>query len=162
MEKLYPVRLTAEERCSLEQLISSGTHKARVLARARILLLADRDTALTDQQISQALLLGSATVVRTRKHFVTEGLHRAVYGHKPPGRPKHITGEVEAGLVMLACSSPPEGRARWTLQLLADKLVELHYVESISDQQVHNMLKKTNLSLGGSRVGASLSQVPAS
>lgn len=162
MKDLYPVHLTAEQRSSLEQLISSGTHASRVLARARVLLLADRDHSRTDQQIAQALLLGSATVQRTRKHFVTEGLHRAVYGRKPSGRPKRITGEVEAGLVMLACSSPPNGKARWTLQLLADKLIALHYVESISDQQVYNMLKKTNLSLGGSRVGASPRRVRAS
>ena len=161
MKKLYPVCLTAEQRSALEQLVHSGTHKARVLARARVLLLADRDPALPDQHIAQALLLGPATVVRTRKHFVTAGLHRAVYGLPQPGRPPRITGEVEAGLVMLACSSPPAGRARWTLQLLADKLVELHYVERISDQQVHNMLKKTHLSLGGSKVGASPSRAPA-
>lgn len=153
MKKQYIVQLTDEQRSQLERLTSIGTHKARVLARARILLLADQH--FTDERIAQLLSVGDSTVERVRKRFATHGLDLALYGIKQPGRPVRITGDVEAKLVMLACSSPPEGRARWTLQLLADKLVELKFLESISDQQVYKMLKKTNLSLGAKSSGAS-------
>src|SRR5215210_3180148 len=141
MKKLYHVQLSDEQRSQLEQLISSGTHKARVLARARILLLAHK--ALIDKQIAEALQLGQATVERTRRHFATEGLERAVYGNASPGRPPIITGDIEAKLIMLACSAPPAGRARWTLSLLADKMVELGYIDTISDGGVRKLLKKT-------------------
>lgn len=153
MNKLYTVQLSDEQSSQLERLISAGTHKSRVLARARVLLLAQQ--GLSDAQIVQALQLGPATVARVRKHFVSEGFERALYGKVSPGRPIRITGEVEAKLVMLACSTPPAGRARWTLQLLAGKMVEFHYIDTISDQQVHNMLKKTGLSPGARSSGAS-------
>src|SRR5690242_5236319 len=104
MKKLYPVQLTAEQRRTLERLISTGTHKARVLARARILLLAADHRS--DDEIAGAVLVGRATVERTRRRFATEGFDQALHGHKPPGRPPYITGEVEAQLVLLACSDP--------------------------------------------------------
>ena len=160
MKKLYPVHLSTEQRADLEQLISSGTHKARVLARARILLLAA--TNHTDDEIAAAVLVGRATVERTRQRFATEGLERALHGHKPSGRPPRITGEVEAQLVLLACSDPPVGCARWTLHLLADRLVELHVVETISSEHVRQMLKKTNSSPGARSTGASPKRMPGS
>ncbi len=153
MIKQYHIQLPDQQRAELEHLIATGTHKARVLARARVLLLADQAT--TDKQIVAALGLGIATVQRTRKRFVELGLPQAIYDLPRPGRPPLLTGEIEAKLVMLACSAQPSGRARWTLHLLADKMVELHYVATISHQQVSNILKKTNLSLGGSKRGAS-------
>lgn len=160
MKKLYPVHLHPEQQAELERLISTGTHSARQLARARILLLADQGRR--DPQIMAAVLVSRPTVERTRQRFVTEGLDTALHGHKPPGRPPQITGEVEAQLVLLACSAPPPGAVRWTLQLLAERLVELHVVPTISDEQVRLMLKKTNLSLGGSNAGASRKRTPAS
>jgi transposase len=160
MKKLYHVQLSAEQRAQLEQLISSGTHKARVLARARILLLAD--TGLGDTAIAAALQLGRATVERTRRHFATASFERTVYGNTSPGRPPTITGDVEAKLVMLACSAPPAGRARWTLRLLADQMVELGYIATLSDGGVRKLLKKTGLSLGRSSRGASPRPMPAS
>ena len=143
--------LTEQQRLELQQLLSSGSHKARVLTRARVLLLLDQNYA--EQQVSDVLNVSLSTIYRTRKRFSELGLERAVYDNPRPGRPVTSTGDVEAKLVMLACSQAPKGRSRWTLHLLADKMVELHYVDAISHQQVNNMLKKTGLSLGGSKHG---------
>jgi len=142
MNKLYPVRLTDEQHTQLSHLIAAGTHKARVLARARVLLLAAQDRP--DHEIAGVLALSPATIHRIRQRFVTAGLTAALYDQPRPGRPPTLTAEVEAKLVMLACSAPPKGRARWTLHLLADQLVELHVVETISHEQVRAMLKKTS------------------
>lgn len=160
MHKLYPVHLTDEQRAHLEHLISTGTHKARVLARARVLLLAAQNRP--DADIATVLTLSAPTVHRIRQRFVTAGLTAALYDKPHAGRPPILTAEVEAKLVMLACSAPPKGRARWTLHLLADQLVELHVVETISHEQVRTMLKKTNLSRGATNSGASPKPRPAS
>ena|SRR5215210_1775338 len=146
MSKLYTIQLTDEQRSQLEHLIAAGTHKARVQARARVLLLAEK--GLLDRQIAEVLHIGPATVERIRKRFVTLGFEQALHDKPRPGRPVRVTGEIEAKLVMLACSSPPEGRSRWTLQLLADKMVELGYIDTLSDGGVRKLLKKTSLSLG--------------
>src|SRR5438132_13992698 len=146
MSKLYTIQLTEQQRSELQRLIHSGKSAARVQTRARILLLAEQGKG--DEQIAQALLTSPTNVQRTRQRFCQKGFERALYDEPRPGRPPRITGEVEAKLVMLACSSPPEGRSRWTLQLLADKMVELGYVDTISDQAVYNKLKKTNYVLG--------------
>lgn len=160
MQNLYPVHLTDEQHAQLDRLIRHGTAPARVLTRSRILLLAHQ--GLTDPQIATALLVGLATPLRVRRRFAQGGLAAALYDRPRVGRPPYLTGEVEAQLVLLACSAPPPGRARWTLQLLADRLVELHLVATISDQAVHNLLKKTNLSPGGSSTGASPKRMRAS
>jgi len=146
MTKLYHVQLTDQQRSALHHLIHSGSAPAQVQTRARILLMAERGDR--DVDIAQALLTSTPTVQRTRCRFVTEGLDGALYSKPRSGRPPRFTGEVQAYLTMLACSQPPAGRARWTMQLLADQLVALRIVDSISDAQVHKMLKKTGCALG--------------
>lgn len=146
MRTAQPIQLNGEQRAELEALIRTGNAAARVQTRARILLLSSEGKS--EAEIVAALHTSPATVYSVRRHFRTEGLQRAAYHKKSPGRPPRITGEVQAHLTMLACSIPPEGRERWTLQLLADKMVELQYIDAISDQAVYYTLKKTNLSLG--------------
>jgi len=157
MEK-YRVTLAAEERAELEQLVSVGKAAARKLAHARILLLADTaGKGHTDEGIVAALGIGLRTVERVRKRLVTEGFQAAL-DHKPqPPRPDKIKikGDVEQKLIQLACSDPPEGRCHWTLQLLAEELVVLGFVDSISIETVRKALKKTTFSPGSSRLGAS-------
>ena len=141
MNKRYIVDLTADERTGLLALLNRGVAPARRLTRARILLRADEGG--TDQEIAAALHVHRATVERTRRRFVEGGVERALSDRpRPGGRPK-LDGKGEAHLVALACSAPPAGRARWTMQLLADRLVELALVEAISDETVRRTLKKT-------------------
>lgn len=155
----YRVTLTSEERSELERVVSVGKGAARKITHARILLLAD--TAVqqqhTDDEVVAALGIGLCTVSRVRKRLVTEGLLAAL-NHKPqPPRPDKIKikGNLEQKLIQLACSDPPEGRCRWTLQLLADELVALGLAESISTETVRQALKKTTSSRGSSQPGAS-------
>lgn len=152
MRSKHTVQLNDEQRIELEQLTRTGNAAARVQNRSRILLLAD--SGKSDAEIVDALSISHPTVQRIRRLFCGEGLHRALYHKKSPGSPPRITGEAEAHLTMLACSTPPEGRARWTLQLLADQMVVLGYVERISDTKVHDILKKTNSNPGRRRSGA--------
>lgn len=152
MQKFYRVTLTAEECQELQALVSKGRSAARKLTRARILLLANQTEggpAKRDPEIVEALGCGRATVERTRKQFVEEGLE-ATLNPKPTTRTyeRRLDGKAEAYLVAMVCGAPPEGRARWTLRLLADQLVGLGQVESISHEAVRQTLKKTNLSLG--------------
>jgi transposase len=152
--KKYIVNLTPEERQELEQLISSGTERARKLTRARILLKADE--GWTDRAISEALDVGTATVERLRKRFVEWGGIAAIERRKPRRQYKRkLDGDAEARLIALTCSAPPEGRERWTLRLLAEKLVTLEGVdiESISYETVRTTLKKTNSSPGNTSNG---------
>jgi len=153
MAKKYVVDLADAERDSLRQLIRGGKARVRRVNRARILLLADRDR--TDEEIAEALQLGRSTVERTRKRFVEEGLERALSERPRPGKARLLTGKQEAFLVALACSDPPEGRTRWTMQLLADRLIELKVIESITDETVRRLLKKTTSSPGRRKSGAS-------
>lgn len=158
MEK-YLVTLSTEERAELEHLVSAGKSAARKLTHARILLLADASSgkAHADAQIVAALGIGVRTVERVRKRLVTQGFQSAL-DHKPqPPRPDKvkIKGNVEQKLVQLACSDPPEGRCRWTLQLLADELVVLGQVDAISIETVRAALQKTTFGPGSSRPGAS-------
>jgi len=153
-KKKYIVDLTSEEREELEALISSGVAPARKLTRARILLKADE--GWTDKAISEALDVGTATVERVRKRFVEWGGIKAIERRKPRRQyERKLDGDAEARLITLACSEPPEGRTRWTLQLLADKLVTLEAVDidSISYETVRRVLKKTGLSLGAPNDG---------
>src|SRR5262245_48677870 len=148
--KKYKVTLTTEERQQLHDLIAAGKAAAQKLAHARILLKADAadgGPAWPDAKIADALEVSVATVERVRQRFVEQGFEAAL-GRKPQGRPsreRKLDGAAEARLVALACSRPPEGRAGWTMQRLADKLVELEVVEAVSDETVRRTLKKTTI-----------------
>jgi len=147
--KKYKVTLTDEERQLLHDLIAAGKAAAQKLAHARILLKADAaegGPAWPDARIAEALEVSTDTVGRVRQRFVEQGLEAALV-RKPqdrPSRPRTLDGRAEARLIALACSAPPDGRAVWTMQLLADKLVELEVVGSISDETVRLALKKTS------------------
>lgn len=150
MTKQRDIYLKERERTALEQLIQSGMHSARVLARARTLLLLDRSQGQkrTIQEVVEASMVSQGTVSNTKTRYFAGGLKEALYEKKRPGAIPKITGEVEAHLIALVCSEPPEGRERWTLRLLADQLVALELVDSISHVAVGEALKKMNLSLG--------------
>ena len=146
--KRYKVTLAAEERQQLHDLIAAGKAAARKLTHARILLKADAadgGPAWPDGRIADALEVSTATVERVRQRFVEQGLDAALdrKHRERPAREIKLDGRAEAQLIALACSAPPEGRATWTMQLLADKLVELDVVDSISDETVRLALKKT-------------------
>jgi len=150
VRKDYVVVLVPEERERLEKLISTGRTSSKRQIRARILLKADTSVAgpgWSDEQIGEALEVSVSTVARVRKRSVEQGL-AAVLDRAVVRRPsrRRLDGEQEARLLAVACSSPPEGRARWTLRLLADKMVELEVVESISYETVRRTLKKTRSS----------------
>ncbi len=148
----YRVTLTAEERGALDQLVSTGKAPARKLIHARILLLADMSpgTIRTDDDIVAAVATGPRTIARVRQRFVTEGFAAALDHRPQPPRPDKvkIKGDVEQQLVRLACSDPPEGRCHWTLSLLADELVALGLVRSVSTETVRQALKKTTSTRG--------------
>ena len=141
------VRLTAAQRAQLEHMIASGRHAAAALVHARILLKADAGDGgpgWADDAIAEALECSAGTVARVRKRFAQDGLDGAVHRKKPAGRRyRKLDGAQEAKLVALACSAPPGGKARWTLQMLADRLVELEVVDVVSDETVRRVLKKT-------------------
>jgi transposase len=147
MRKVYRVTLTADERAELEGLIRKGTGAAQRLARARVLLKADQGAdgpAWPDERVADALDVAVRTVGNVRRRFVEAGLAGAL-ARKPQCRPSKarlLDGRAEARLIALACSEPPAGRAFWTLQLLADRLVELRVVEGISADTVGRALKK--------------------
>lgn len=148
MYKRYVVRLSDEQRKQIETLVRRGRAHARSLLYARILLKTDaseRGPAWTDERISEALETSTDTVARQRRRFVEDGLEVALMPKKP-GRPRRrvLDGRAEAHLVALACSEAPEGRASWTLRLLADRMVELGHVEGVSRETVRRTLKKTS------------------
>ena len=145
-KKIYIVDLTQEERTELLEFITSGKQAGRKLNRARILLLADEGK--TDKEIAAALHTGIATVQRTRQRFVAGNLDGALNERRRPGGQKRLDEKGEAVLESLARSQPPAGRKRWTLELLADRLVQLKMVNSISYETVRQELKKNGLSLG--------------
>jgi transposase len=142
--------LTEKERNELLQLIKSGRHSSRVVGRARILLLLDRSQGQkrTLAEVAETMMVSSGTVYNVKKRCLKSGLDAGLYERPRPGAAPKITGEVEAHLIALVCSDPPAGQVRWTLRLLADKLVELELVETISHVAVGEALKKTNLSPG--------------
>ena len=150
--KKYRVQLNMEERQELKGLVSRGRAAAYKQTHARILLLGDEAQeggAMKDEEIARSLQIGSATVGRVRRRCVEEGVEAAV-GRKEQlrRRQRKLDGSGEAHLIALACGEAPEGRADWTLQLLADRLVECEIVESISTETVRQTLKKTNSSPG--------------
>lgn len=149
MNKKYIVRLSGKERKGLEKLIAKGKTAAYRIRHAHILLKVDADApGWTDTRIAEAFSCHARTVEGIRKRFVEQGLDVALNRKKRamPPREKLLDGEKEARLIALSCSKPPKGRGRWSLHLLADKMVELEIVESISHETVRQMLKKTNLS----------------
>jgi transposase len=146
--KKYRVTLTAEERVELEALISKGKADARKLAHARVLLQADEADGApkrTDQEVASTLNLSTRTVERVRQRFVEEGIESALRP-KPTKRvyARALDGAQEAHLIALACSSPPDGKKRWTLRLLAERVVELGHAESVSHETVRRTLQKTS------------------
>ena len=152
MSKPLFVSLTNEQREHLRHVTRSGNAPARVQTRARILLLADRSQGerRSHLQITESLSVSGQTISTICRRFVLEGMESALYEKPRPGQTPKITGEVEAQLVLLACSDPPKGATRWTMQMLADKLVELKLVDAISDSAVCDRLKKTRSSRGAS------------
>jgi transposase len=145
------VRLSEEQRQALGRLVHTGTQPAHATRRARILLKADADgpDAWPDERIAEALDVNRLTVSRVRAQFACEGLDATLHVKKATGRKyRKLDGAQEARLITLACSQPPEGQARWTMKLLADKLVELEVVPSIDPSTVWRTLKKTNSSRG--------------
>jgi transposase len=149
MPRKYVVRLDAVQRDRLDRLVHSGRHAARELIRARVLLKADE--ASEDQEIAEAVETSVRTVERVRKQFCLEGLDAALHAKPQPPRPdkRKIDGVAEAKLIALACSEAPTGHDHWTLQLLADRMVRLRYVDhAVSYQTVRRVLKKTRPSRG--------------
>lgn len=150
MSKQRHVLLTPEQRRDLEKLVRSGNARARTQTKARILLLTDRSQGgrRKDREIIEALGTSTCTIVRTRQAFCEQGLDAALHDKLRSGKPPKLTGDAEAKLTMIACSAPPDGRSRWTLRLLAEKMVELEYIDSISAVAIHKHLKKTNSNPG--------------
>lgn len=151
-KKKYIVELSVEERKTLEQLLQKGKSSARKLTRARILLHAAAGE--TDEEIARVLAVGVATVERTRQRFVEVNLEALDEGPRPGGTCK-LTGKQEAHLIAVACTPAPTGQARWTLQLLADKVVELGFAQSIARETVRQVLKKTPSNPGSTSSGVS-------
>jgi hypothetical protein len=146
--KKYVVRLSAEERDRLNEMIGKGTRPAQLLTKARILLKADVSEAgegWSDSRIAEALDTSGATIERTRRQLVVEGFDAVLTRKYNPNsaRPRIFDGAAEAKLIALSCSQPPEGFAKWTLRLLEEKVVELHIVERASDNTIGRTLKKT-------------------
>lgn len=157
MPKIHHVRLTPSERAELEAILRRGKTAAHRQRHARILLKADESQkggALKDREVAESVDVSVPTVERVRRIFVEHGLERALE-RKDPDRHYHrkLDAKGEAQLIALACEDPPEGRQRWTLKLLADKLVELEVVESIGVETVRSTLKKTRSSPGKSGSG---------
>ena len=140
MGKRYIVDLSDEERARLREMVRKGKLSARKLNRAHILLAADEGAL--DATTAKALHVDVATIERTRKRFVEGGLDWALNERPRPGGKPKLDGKQEAYLIALACSSPPEGRQRWTMQLLADRLVRLEVIDTISDETVRRTLKR--------------------
>ena len=148
----YTIKLTKAEVDELQAIINKGSHTSQTFRTAYILLNCDEgdySEKVPNKQISKVLKVGMRTIDRVKKKFIEEGFE-SVLERRPTRRiyETKLDGDVEAKLVTLCCSEPPKGFAKWSLRLLADKMVELNYVESISHVTVRNVLKKTNLNLG--------------
>lgn len=157
-------RLTGEQRATLERYLKTGCHPARLRIRSQILLLVDADgpDAWPDEQVAEHLGTSRMTVQRVRQQFAAEGLDATLHRKKPAGRQyRKLDGSQEARLVQIACSEPPEGRVRWTMRLLADRLVELEVVASIDPATVCRTLQKTTSSRGLNASGSSRRRRPA-
>jgi len=153
----YTIKLTKEEVDELKSIINKGSHTTQTFRNSYILLNCDTgefSDKVTNEQITKVLKVGMRTIDRVKKRFIEEGLD-ATLERKPSKRiyERKTDGDFEAKLIALCCGNPPEGFAKWSLRLLADKMVELKYVESVSYVTVGNVLKKMNLNLGKSKVG---------
>jgi transposase len=151
--KKYKVTLTSDERQQLQQLIAAGKASALKLAHARVLLKADAapgGPAWSDRRIAEAVEVSTDTVARIRERFVEQGVEAALVRktQDKPSRERTLDGRAEAQLITLACSAPPQGRKDWTMQMLAERLIELKIVEAVSDETVRRTLKKTRSSRG--------------
>ena len=147
----YIIELTDDDRKTLSDIVAKGSSSAKTILRANILLASDRNAKqrMTVAQIADMYHTTPTTVQNVRTSYINNGLEATIYRkkRKTPPVPAKVTGDVEAHIIALACSDPPEGYERWTIRLLADKCVELKYVESLSHMTVSRVLKKTNLSL---------------
>jgi len=143
---LFVVNLKDEDRADLNQLIRRGKASARSLTRARILLMADEGRS--NKEIAEVLRTTEPTIIQIKKRYCQEGLESAINEKPRSGAPAKIDGTIEAQVTLLACSQPPEGRSSWTLQLIADKLVEMEVVDSISAMSIYRSLKKVKQSPG--------------
>ena len=150
----YRVELTESQKCRLNEVANRGRSPARMVKRALALLKADEGQ--TDDRVAEALSIGRRTVVRIRKRFCEEGLESALVERPRTGQKRKLDDRAEAHLVAIACSDPPEGHAHWTLKLLAERMVELDYVDSIARETIRKSLKKTNSNRGRKNSGASL------
>lgn len=150
MSNHIPLYLKPEQRAELEAGIKSGDAPARVQTRARILLLTDRSTGVwrTDEEIADTLLCSRATVANVRHRCQKEGWQSALQEKPRPGRTPKITGDIEAQIALIACSDPPEGQARWTMRLLASRVIELGLLDQIDHTTIWERLKKTRSSPG--------------
>lgn len=151
MAKRYRVTLTDEERDRLHDLTRKGKASVRMVRRAQVLLLAA--AGRIDEDIASALQIGVSTVERARRRFVEEGLEASLRERPRPGARPKLGPKEQAYVVALACTKPPEGRHRWTMQLLADRVVELQLVPDISDEAIRRLLKRTNSSPGSRKSG---------
>lgn len=154
----YRLSLTPQERAELETLVRKGKHSSQKVLNALILLNCDEQAptrrTLKDQQIADVLNISAMKLHRVKQRFVDEGLEVALNGHKGIRTyEKKADGEFEAHLVALSCSAPPPGHARWSLRLLADKVVELQYIDSVSYETIRRVLKKTNSNPGKRSAG---------
>lgn len=145
MRKKNLVKLKKKDRKVLEQIVTKGSQKARTITRSRILLMAN--DGKSDTQIIKALGTARNTIRTVRYRYLHEGLEAAINEQPRPGAPNKFTEREKAKITAIACSKPPEGHSRWTLRLIADKMVELGIVDNISHQTVKRVLKKTNLVL---------------
>jgi hypothetical protein len=156
--KKYKVTLTGDERSLLDRITSKGSHKSQKVLNALILLGCDegscQDSRSTNEEISQILRVSMRKIDRVKKRFLEEGLDVALSGRKGTRvYEKIIDGDFEARLIALSCGAPPEGFSRWSLRLLADRVVELRYIDRISHESVRRVLKKTNSNPGEARDG---------
>ena len=156
--KKYTVDLTENERNDLEKITSKGKHKSQKVINALILLGCDtgefQENRSTNEEISRVLKIGMRKIDRVKKRFVEDGIDIALNGKKGSRiYAKKADGDFEAHLVALSCSAPPEGFSRWSLRLLADKVVELEYLDQVSHETIRQVLKKTKLNLGVTKGG---------
>lgn len=154
----YRFSLSQEERDELQDIIAKGKHNSQKILNALILLNYDEDApeprTLSEQEIAKVLKISAMKIHRVKQRFVEDGLSVALNGHdKERVYERKADGDFEAHLIALSCSEPPEGQAQWSLRLLADKVVELGYVDNISYETVRRVLKKTKSSLGGKSAG---------
>ena len=150
----YRVELTESQKRRLGEVANRGRSSARTVKRALALLKVGEGQ--TDDRVAEALSISSRTVIRIRKRFCEDGLESALTERPRPGKKRRLDERAEAHLVAIACSDPPEGHAHWTLNMLAERMVELDYVDSVARETVWQSLKKTNSNRGRRKSGASL------